>query len=263
MRAVTAAGDEIFHGWVGALEARHLERCSFSEVRRALQALSSLYVERRRKLSSGGALAGHGKRAAFALFYGPLHFLIVREIVRRLGLGGTGRGSAGRATVRRVIDLGCGTGAAGAAWSLEHEPALPVEGIDVSPWAIGEAGWTWQVLGVRGRGRRGRLERAASEAGRGDAVLVAWAVNELDEDARAALLPALLAAADAGARVLVVEPIARGAAPWWASWARAFRAVGGRADDWAFSLALPEIVERLDRAAGLDHQVLKARSLSL
>ena len=85
MRAVTAAGDEIFHGWVGALEARHLERCSFSEVRRALQALSSLYVERRRKLSSGGALAGHGKRAAFALYYGPLHFLIVREIVRAHG----------------------------------------------------------------------------------------------------------------------------------------------------------------------------------
>ena len=37
---------------------------------RALRALSSTYVERRQKIADGAA--GAGKRAAFALFYGPL-----------------------------------------------------------------------------------------------------------------------------------------------------------------------------------------------
>ena len=69
-----------------ALEARHLSELTFAEVRRALQALSSLYVERRERMADGAALDGAGKRAAFALYYGPLHFLLVREIVRALSL---------------------------------------------------------------------------------------------------------------------------------------------------------------------------------
>ena len=49
-----------------------------------LRALSSTYVERRGRLGDGAALSGAGKRAAFALFYGPLHYLLIREIVRAL-----------------------------------------------------------------------------------------------------------------------------------------------------------------------------------
>src|SRR5258705_7503583 len=93
--------------WYAALEARHLATLTFPEVRRALQALSSLYVERRDRLVPGRALDGAGKRAAFAMFYGPLHFLIVREIVRDL--------RAAEPPLVRVVDLGCGTGVAGAA----------------------------------------------------------------------------------------------------------------------------------------------------
>ena len=74
-----------FAAWMDALEKRHLKDLTFPEVRRALQALSSLYVERRDRLGQGSALEGAGKRAAFALFYGPLHFLLVRAIVRALG----------------------------------------------------------------------------------------------------------------------------------------------------------------------------------
>ena len=59
------AGDP-FAAWFAALEARHLGRLTFQEVRRALQALSSLYVERRGRLASGAALESEGKRAAFA-----------------------------------------------------------------------------------------------------------------------------------------------------------------------------------------------------
>jgi hypothetical protein len=68
--------------WVQALEARHLADLTFSEVSRALRALSSAYVERRARLSSGAALSGAGKRAAFALFYGPLHYLLVKHVAR-------------------------------------------------------------------------------------------------------------------------------------------------------------------------------------
>ena len=101
-----------------ALEARHLSELTFKEVRHALQALSSLYVERRERMADGAALDGAGKRAAFALYYGPMHFLLVREIVRALAL---------RAP-RRILDLGCGTGTAGAAWALECRAEGPPRG---------------------------------------------------------------------------------------------------------------------------------------
>ena len=89
------------------LEERHLADLRFSEVTRALRALSSAYVERRESaLAEHKALDGAGKRAAFALYYGPLHFLLVQHIVSELGASF----SAGT-----VVDLGCGTGVAGAA----------------------------------------------------------------------------------------------------------------------------------------------------
>ena len=96
-----------FEAWVRALEERHLADLTFSEVSRALRALSSAYVERRARLSGGAALSGAGKRAAFALFYGPLHYLLVQHIATALG--------AARLRTSSLVDLGCGTGAAGAA----------------------------------------------------------------------------------------------------------------------------------------------------
>src|SRR6266480_4605433 len=93
---------------MAALEARHLSDLRFADVSRALRALSSAYVERRRRIAEGAALAGAGKRAAFALFYGPIHYLIVQHVASRL---------PGATTVRSIVDLGCGTGAAGAAWA--------------------------------------------------------------------------------------------------------------------------------------------------
>ncbi|HEV3139091.1 MAG TPA: hypothetical protein VGY57_01175, partial [Vicinamibacterales bacterium] len=76
--------DELFDRWIASLEAKHLANLTFSEVARALRALSSAYVERRATLPRGSALSGEGKRAAFALFYGPLHYLLVTGIVRAL-----------------------------------------------------------------------------------------------------------------------------------------------------------------------------------
>jgi SAM-dependent methyltransferase len=240
--------------WYEALEARHLETLSFSEVRRSLQALSSLYVERRARLSQGAALTGAGKRAAFAMFYGPLHFMVVQGIVRAL--------SAADPPLRRIVDLGCGTGAAAAAWALEARPRPTVLGIDASGWAIGEAGWNLKTLGVPASLRRGNLLEATI-GGAGEGIVAAYAVNELDEASRAALLPRLLAAHARGSRVLVVEPIARAPVPFWPAWAEAFRSAGGRDDAWRFPEVFPERMKLLDKAAGLDHRTLSARSLWL
>jgi hypothetical protein len=63
--------------------------------------------------------------------------------------------------------------------------------------------------------------------------------------------------------VLVVEPLAGGAAPWWKRWQSAFEAAGGRADEWRTRAELPPIVQKLDRAAGLDHREITGRSLWL
>ena len=240
--------------WLDALEARHLANLRPAEVGRALRALSSAYVERRDRLARGAALDGAGKRAAFALFYGPLHFLVVRAIVRALG--------AAAPPPELVADLGCGTGVAGAAWALECAPRPRVFGIERHPWAADEARWTCLRLGIDAEIRCGDLSRVRLPA-RASAVVAAYTANELPDDARAGLLRELLAAHARGTHVLVVEPIAKSAVPWWPGWAAAFAAAGGREDEWRFPLGLPGITGRLGRAAGLDHRELTARSLYL
>jgi SAM-dependent methyltransferase len=262
--------DEAFDRWLAAAEARYLADLTRREVGRALRALSSCYVERREKLTTGHALEGRGKRAAFALYYGPLHFLTVREIARALNQPDPTSNQPDRTSpnqtepgqtrlgARLVVDVGCGSGAAGAAWALET--GAEVRGFDVSAWAVEEANWTYQVLGVRGRARRGRLEDLRLPTER-SLLLAAFVVNELDAAARAAALEKLLAAGKAGHQVVVIEPIARGIAPWWNQWQGAFETEGGEARDWRFPANLPPILRDFDKAAGLKHRELTARTL--
>jgi len=243
-----------FDAWIAALERRHLTNLTFAEVRRALQALSSLYVQRRDRLTSGSAFDGGGKRAAFALYYGPLHFLLVREIVRALGPD-LGHPST-------LLDLGCGTGSASAAWALECQPAPRIEGVDLSGFAVEESRWTWGRMGLQGAVRRADV-RSVRLPGASAGVLAAFTVNELDDEAREKLLTSVLEAATRGASVLVVEPISRRTSPWWPDWTEAFEARGGRTDEWRFPARLPERQALLARAAGLDARELLGRSLSL
>src|SRR6185295_9234325 len=158
--------------WLAALDERHLSDLTPSQVGRALRALSSCYVERRARLGEGGALDGAGKRAAFALFYAPLHFFVVRHIVTHL--------AAAREVVR-IQDLGCGTGAAGAAWALECPSAVRVSGFDRYGWVVDEANWSYRQLGVTGLAARADLVRARIEGRRGTGVLAAYVLNELDD----------------------------------------------------------------------------------
>lgn len=243
-----------FREWFAALEARHLRDLTFAEVRRGLQALSSLYVERRGRLPSGAALDGAGKRAAFALFYGPLHFLLAGEIVRSLG--------AARRSPARLVDLGCGTGASGAAWALECRPHPAVTGLDRNPWALEETRHTLKALRLKGEARRADAARMRFR-GRGEAILAAFTLNEVPQETRELLLRRFLEAARRGADLLVVEPVARGATPWWEEWSAAFLSAGGRSDVWKFPAELPERLRLLARAAGLDHRELKGKSLYL
>ena len=240
-----------FDEWLADLEARHLADLTFPEVSRSLRALSSGYVERRTRLTEGAPLAGRGKRAAFALFYGPLHFLIVRHITTSLpgppGASGT------------LVDLGCGTGASGAAWATSTSSRASILGLDRNRWAVDEARQTYKAFGLQARTRVDDLARAT--APERSSILAAFAVNELADDARTALLARFLEHGSRGGHVLVIEPIATSIAPWWGGWRRAFETAGGRADEWRTRIPLPAIVEKLDRAAGLNHRELTARSL--
>ncbi len=239
--------------WLAALEERHLASLTASEVGRALQALSSCYVERREKLASGGALNTAGKRAAFALFYAPLHFLVTRAVARALD---------GPRDLTTLVDLGCGTGSAGAAWALEA--GMPaVQGIDRNAWAIAEAQWTYRTLALRGRVVKGDVDQVRLPGAPGSAILAAYTINELPDAVRAGLLPRLLDAHREGSRLLVVEPIARRMSGWWAGWQAAFEAAGGRSQEWRFPGPLPERQRQLGRAAGLDPRELTARTLFL
>lgn len=242
-----------FASWFEALERRHLSKLTFSEIRRSVQALSSLYVERRVGLKTGSALAGVGKRAAFTLFFSPLHFLLVREIVRAL------KASVPPRTA--ILDLGCGTGAAGAAWALEIKPAPNLIGIDVNSWALQECKWTYHQLGIRATTKRtdiGGLRIPANAS-----VIAAFTVNELEPEERGRFHDEFLKVHRTGRPVLVVEPVARKLTTWWDDWAEHFAAAGGREDEWRFRVHLPERLALMDRSAGLDHRELTGRSLWL
>jgi hypothetical protein len=243
-----------FVQWFEALEKRHLANLSFSEVRRAIQALSSLYVERRGgRLGGGSALDGAGKRAAFALFFGPLHFLLVREIIREL-----------QARVPKkagILDIGCGTGVAGAAWAVAMDHRPRTIGVDRNSWVLQECRWTYQQFGIPGVTRSSDLNTLQIPAE--TAVIAAFTINELASGARDRFHDQFLRAARMGMPVLVIEPIARSLTSWWDDWARDWIAAGGREDTWRFRIELPERLALMDRAAGLDHRELTGRSLWL
>jgi Methyltransferase domain len=219
-------------------------------VSRALRALSSAYVERRSTIAGGAALEGRGKRAAFALFYGPLHFLLVQHIVRSLADAVSG--------AEAIVDLGCGTGVAGAAWATACAAPRRIVAIDRNAWALGEARQTYHAFDLPARTRQENVVTSRLLPPPAS-VVAAYTINELEEAAREDLLERLLARSRG--HLLIVEPLAGAAARWWHRWRDRFEAAGGRGDEWRFRVELPPIVAKLDRAAGLDHREITGRSL--
>jgi SAM-dependent methyltransferase len=239
------------------LERRHLADLRFSDVTRALRALSSAYVERRETaLADRKALDGAGKRAAFALYYGPIHFLLVQHIVKELGVAPE-RGT--------VVDLGCGTGVAGAAVATasafaqsasadKKAVALHVLGVDTHPWTLDEARFTYKAFGLRADVRRGNAAQTRFPADT-SFVVAAFLVNELRDGDREVLLDNIKKSKIPS---LIVEPISQRISPWWEEWTRE---LGARADEWRVKVEMPPIIKRLSKAAGLRPEVLTARSL--
>lgn len=243
-----------FDRWLEESVARFLPPLSFREVRKGVQALSSLYVERRdgRDLSAR-AVDGDAKRAALATYYAPLHFLAVWHLLHEWVEGSL-------VVPGTLWDLGSGTGAAGAAVARALSSTPNLVGIDRSGFALREARSTYASFGIPARTRRGRLPNALPKPREGDFWLFAYAINEFSETERDALLGAIEAAVATGVRVLIVEPLASAATRWWPIWREPLETLGFRCDTWKQSFARPEWVSRLDRAAGLDHRVLGARA---
>jgi hypothetical protein len=242
--------DPRFDDWLEALQRRHLADLEFSQVTRAVRALSARYVERRTRLAERGGLDTAGKRAAYAVYYSPLHFLIVRSVVESL--------PASLPSGSTLADLGCGGGAAGAAWGSFL--GADVIGVDTHPWAVAEAPHAYRAFGLKFDMRRAHVVHTPI-ARKAKGIVLGWVVNELDAEARDALLGRLLEAAGRGVATLILEPIATRLVPWWPDWVEAFKRIGGRADEWRFPVTLPDWLARLDRAAGMRHDELTARSI--
>lgn len=244
-----------FDAWLEASVARHTSDLEFREVRKGAQALSWLYVERRAEVDlAARTIDGRGKRAALATYYAPLHFLTAHHALVTLGAGRLG-------PLRRLFDLGAGTGASGAAIARALDLA-DVTAIDRSGFALTEARRTYAAFGLLARTVRGRIPDVLPRVEAGDLWVLGWSANELAEAERDALLERLLRAIGFGARVVLLEPLAGAAVPWWRHWREALAPLGVEDFECKVPVALPEWIARLDKASGLDHRVLGARLLA-
>jgi 2-polyprenyl-3-methyl-5-hydroxy-6-metoxy-1,4-benzoquinol methylase len=242
--------------WMTRLEARHLANLQFSEVSRALRALSSAYVERRHTaIAAGKVLDTVGKRAAFALYYGPLHFVAATRILESLPVAREVREAL------PVLDLGCGTGAVGAAvaaWTGTRR----IHGLDVHPWTLDEARATYANFGLDATLTRANVARLR-QPGAPSFIVAGYVVNELPDAERERLLRNLMAAVGHGSQLLVIEPLSGQAAPWWPAWVETFATLGARADTWHLTISPPDLTMKLGQAAGLTPTSVKARTIAV
>ena len=117
-------------------------------------------------------------------------------------------------------------------------------------------------MAIRGRAATGDVVRdVPARAADGSPLLFAYAINELAESQRTALLEKLTGAAPPRASFLIVESIARRDKPWWPEWVDRLTGDGARADEWRFPSNLPPSLALIARGAGLDPRELTARTI--
>jgi SAM-dependent methyltransferase len=235
--------------WIGAA----LERAApltFSEIRRGVQALSQRYVERR---EPGDALGSPAKRAAFATYFAALHLATAYGAVRALP-------PAALAGIARIVDLGAGSGAVGAGVALALAPASPaLLALDRSGFALAEARRSYAAFALHGETQRAHLPAGIPRLTRSDLAVAGWFLNECDDAARERLLATLERGLDAGARVLVLEPLSGRVVPWWDEAAARLAARGVASGSVRWQMRRPAWVADMDKAAHLDHRELGAR----
>jgi SAM-dependent methyltransferase len=251
--------------WLESLPARHAAAMTRPEFLKAIRALSARYVERRGALPDCSPLDSAGKRAAFAAFYAPLHFITAQQLITRIGVP---------PRITSLIDAGCGTGVAGAACALaarSQDENVDVTGIDLNSWALDEARETWRALDLVGRTARAdfvaRLEQLTGKPTRNErlqetGIICGWSMNELDARGLDRAGRAIDTLASRGARILIIEPISRSAVPWWDTWTARARELKGRAAEWRFADALPPFLAALSDEAGFARAELTARTLA-
>jgi SAM-dependent methyltransferase len=245
---------DAFDAWLEAAVARNAVDLAFREIRKGAQALSWLYVERRAEVDlSARTIDGRGKRAALATYYAPLHFLTAHHALASVG-------AERLAPALRLFDLGAGTGASGAAVARALDVA-DVTAIDRSGFALKEARATYAAFGVLARTVRGRIPEVLPRVEAGDVWVLGWSANELGEGEREALLERIVRAIGFGGRLVLLEPLAGAAVPWWRNWRETLTPLGVEEHECKVPVALPEWLARLDKASGLDHRVLGARLL--
>jgi hypothetical protein len=237
--------------YLQALADRHLKDLKFSEITRALRALSAGYVEKREEGGLARALDGRGKRAAFGLYYGATHFLATSALVRDLDLGFR----EGRPA---ILDLGCGTGVCGAAWALGSTTPVRLIGADRSSFALHEARWTYQTLRLKGETSQS-ISEVLESIRRPEGVVIGWTLNELDDEKRELIASRLQPWLSKGTRLLVIEPVSKRVAPWWEEWAARFPKDSCTTLEKRLRLDLPPKISLLAKSAGLgtDAMVVK------
>ena len=125
--------------------------------------------------------------------------------------------------------------------------------------AVEEARWTYRQLGVGGRARRGEVAEHLHLAAVTVSSRPKCSTNSSDEGEnqdRERLLDAAAQGgrarhrADRSRHCTVVGRVAARFAP-----------MGGRSDEWRLPIELPPLLQKFDRAAGLNHRELTFRSL--
>ncbi len=203
---------------------------------------------------------GEGKKAAFATYYGPLHFLTVYPVVADWLKNCPN-------PPERILDLGCGTGACGAAIALALQHTFPdlappeVSCLDQSPWALGEAKKTYRAFGLEAKTKKGTLPRDFPRTRKADCIVLGWAVNELSRESNTVLLSKLASALQEPLTIFIFEPLSSKLSPWWDSWASRLSPAGVISKIFKTEQERPKWIEKLDHASGLDHRILGARVL--
>jgi hypothetical protein len=140
--------------------------------------------------------------------------------------------------------------------------ATAILGVDTHPWALEEARATYATFGLAPsliRRSAARLPRPRSKS----LIVAGYVANEMPDAERRLLKDALVDAVRLGSRALIIEPLARSAAPWWPDWVASFAPLRARADEWKLSLSPPPLVRRLGEAAGLTSTQANVRTLWL
>ena len=215
-----------------------------------------------RPVTSSAASASSGRRPRLRRQAGRLRALLRAAPFRCHPCHPRRPASSVRAAPREVLDVGCGTGTCrrglGAARRQRGDPRHRSASV-----GGGRSELDLPATRVSGRASSATPAAAPLRASPDTAAIVAYAANEIGDDGRDGPARELVAAQGRGAAVLVIEPIARRAMPWWPRWESRVVNAGGRADEWRFPFTLPPRQQSLAHAAGLDPRELTARSLYL